>query len=166
MRFLRMPLLVLLSAAGLYACKKADDSERDPCLQPRIMVLKAVTARRADTGTATIDTALPFPLARPLSDQPNQYVYGGVRRIGTFSLPLSQTADSCRWTLQADTTALIDTLTFYYERQRRFLSNACGYTTFYNLRRATSTRHAIDSVILLEPSITTDVAPINLRIYY
>ncbi len=159
---------VLLAAFGLLlfdACKKDDADEREPCLQPQVMVLKAVTRRRADTGTATLDTLLPFPLARPLSGLPKQYVYVP-GRTSSFSWPLSQVADSCRWSLQPDSTGLLDTLTFYYDRQLRFLSNACGYATFYDIRRVTTTNNAIDSVILMERSVTNDVSPVNLRIYY
>ncbi len=167
MRLTKAALAALL-VLSLYACKKDNGADRDPCLQPRTTVLQARTMRRADSGTAVIDTLLPFPLARPLSNLQQQYVYGGLRRIGRFSLPLDQTADSCRWSLQPDTAAgaLVDTMTFYYARQLRFLSNACGYTTFYELRRVNTTTHAIDSVVLQSPSITTDVSVENLRIYY
>lgn len=167
MRFTKAALAALL-AITLYACKKEDEEDRDPCLQPRTTVLQARTMRRADTGTALIDTLLPFPLARPLSNVQQQFVYGGVRRIGRFSLPLDQSADSCRWSLQPDSAAgsLRDTMTFHYERQVRFLSNACGYTTFYDIRRISTTTHAIDSIVLQSPSITTDVSVENLRIYY
>lgn len=168
MRFTKAVLAAVL-ALSFHACKKeSEEEDRDPCLQPRTTVLQARTMRRADSGTAVIDTLLPFPLARPLSNLQQQYVYGGVRRIGRFSLSLDQRADSCRWSLQPDTAVgtLIDTMTFHYKRQLRFLSNACGYTTFYNIRRVSTTTHAIDSIVLQSPSITTDVSVENLRIYY
>jgi len=166
MRLTKSLLVAILALLFVYSCKK---EERDPCLQPRTTELHAKTMRRADSGTAVIDTLLPYPLLRPLSGQVTQYVYRfGRRPTQPLAMSLSQVADSCRWAIQPDSAAgtLSDTLTFYYTRQPRFLSNACGYTTFYDITDYRTTTHAIDSVILQNASVTNDVNVINFRIYY
>ncbi len=148
----------------LQSCTK---EEREPCLQPRTTVLRAHTVRRADTGSALKDTLLPNPQLLPLNGGSVQYVFGGIKRLRNFTFSLSNVADSSRWVLRPDSAVAVqDTLTFYYQRQLRFLSNACGYTNFYNLQRVTTTRHAINEAIIVRPDITTDANVENLRIIY
>ena len=158
---------LLIIACTLLVAASCSKEERDPCLQPRTTVLRAHTYRRADTGAGILDTLLPNPLLRPLTGQAVQYIFGGVKKLRTFTFSLSDLADSSRWVLRPDSAfAVEDTLTFYYQRQLRFLSNACGYTNFYNLTGVTTTKHAIDSAIMARPDITTDANVENLRIYY
>ena len=161
-------LFALLAAAlAILIVQSCSKEARDPCLQPRTTVLRARTIHRADTGTATPDTLLPNPQLRPLTFDTVQYVFGGIKRIANFTFSLSNVSDSSRWVLRPDSAvALEDTLTFYYQRQLHFLSNACGYTNFYNLDSVKTTRHAMDSVQVMRPDITTDVNVENLRIFY
>jgi hypothetical protein len=163
----RVLFLIAAFAAALLFGQSCSKEERDPCLQPRTTVLRARTVRRADTGSATPDTLLPNPQLRPINPGRDQYIFGGVRRLSIFTFSLSNIADSSIWVLRPDSAVAIeDTLTFYYQRQLRFLSNACGYTNFYNLQRVTTTRHAIDSARVMRPDITTDANVENLRIFY
>jgi hypothetical protein len=157
-------LAIIFAVLLVQSCSK---DERDPCLQPHTTVLRAHTLHHADTGTATLDTLLPNPQLRPLTGGTTQYVFGGVTRLSQFTFSLSNVADSSRWVLRPDSAfAIEDTLTFYYQTELHFLSNSCGYTNFYNLQSVTTTKHAIDSAIIIHPDITTDANVENLSIYY
>jgi hypothetical protein len=157
-------LLIALSFIAAYSCKT---DERDPCLQPRTVVLRAHSYHHADTGTAISDTLLPNPILQPLTGGTTLYYYGGVKRIANLSLSLSNVVDSCTWVIQPDSAiALSDTLTFYYTRQLRFLSNACGYTNFYNILRVATTTHALDSAIIAHSDVTSDANVEHLKLYY
>jgi len=160
-------LLLLMALAGtLLFAQSCTKDEREPCLQPRTTVLRAQTIHPADTGTARPDTVLPNPQLRPLTGLAQQYIFSG-KRLSNFTFTLSNVADSSRWILRPDSAlALEDTLTFYYQRQLRFLSNACGYTNFYNLDRVATTRHVIDSVFIMRADITTDANVLNLRLLF
>lgn len=160
----RFTVLMLLGFGALWqACSK---EERDPCLQPRTTVLHA-RAVRQDTGSRQLDTLLPNPLLFPLTGGVTQYAYGGVKRIATLNFSLSNIADSAKWILRPDSAvALQDTLTFYYDRQLRFLSNACGYTYFYNIQRVTTTTNLIDSAILQRPDVTSDVNVQHVKLVF
>lgn len=156
--------IVALCFIAAYSCKT---DERDPCLQPRTTVLRAHSYHHADTGAAINDTLLPNPILHPLTSGTTAYYYGGVKRISSFSLSLSNVADSCTWVIQPDSAlALRDTITFYYTRQLRFLSNACGYTNFYNLLRIVATAHALDSAIIAHSDVTSDANVEHLKLYY
>lgn len=162
-RLLFFSALLIITAIE-QSCSK---EEREPCLQPRTMVLLARTYHHADTGRAITDSLLPNPVLRPLTGGLTQYYFGGVKRLKQFTFSLSNVADSSRWVLRPDSAyAIEDTLTFYYQRQLHFLSNSCGYTNFYNLQSVQTSRHAIDSAIINRPDITTDANVINIKIYY
>jgi hypothetical protein len=160
-------LLWLFAAivGALAACEKVE--ERDPCLQPRTVTLKAGAYRRAgDTGTRVVDTALRFVIFRPI---------GGATALGfagssKWGVPLSPQADSCRYVLQSDTSAgvdLLDTLTFRYSRRTHFLSNACGYTYFFTLDTVVATSNALDSVRLTSTlDVTNEADAEHIRIFY
>jgi hypothetical protein len=154
-------IITLLLAAG---CSK---DERDPCLEPRTAMLRAHAYHHADTGTGIIDTLLPNPVLRPLTGGVVQYFFGGVKRVSQLSFSLSNLADSSAWVVRPDSAIDVeDTLVFYYDRQLRFLSNACGYTNFYNMRQVATTRHALDSVIIAHSDVTADANVVHLKFYY
>lgn len=157
-------IIVLFCFAAAIGCQK---EERDPCLQPRTALVRAHAYRHEDTGTAIRDTFLSNPLLLPLTGGSTQYYFGGVKRIAILNFSLSDVADSSRWIIRPDSAvALEDTLTFYYDRQLRFLSNACGYTNYYNIRRVAATRHVLDSAIVARQDVTSDVNVDHLRLYY
>jgi hypothetical protein len=64
-----------------------------------------------------------------------------------------------------------DTLTFYYSRKLQFLSNACGYTDFYNIDSLHYTNLAkdslsnIDSIQNTNRRVTNNVNTKHLKIY-
>ena len=161
----RVLFLVAAIVGAFAACEKVE--ERDPCLQPRTVTLKAGAYRRAaDTGTAVVDTALPFVIFAPI---------GGATALGfvgssKWAVPLSPQADSCRYVLQSDTAAgltVLDTLTFRYSRRTQFLSNACGYTYFFTLDTVITTTNALDSVRLTTTlDVTNEADAEHIRIFY
>jgi hypothetical protein len=159
----------LLSIAAMLvlatlACSK---QERDPCLQPRQVLMRAHAYRHADTGSAILDTLLPAPVLIPLSGQPVQYYYLSTPRSAQLSFTLSGVADSSRWVIRPDTASrLADTFTVFYDRQLRFLSNACGYTYFFSLKQILYTQHALDSAVIAHGDVTTDANVEHLKFYY
>ena len=158
---------VLAASFAILIVQSCTKEEREPCLQPKTTVLRARTIHRADTGSATPDTLLPNPQLRPLTGNLPQYVFGSAGRLSEFTFSLSNVTDSSRWVLRPDSAvALEDTLTFYYQRQLHFLSNACGYTNFYYIDSLKTTTNALDSAIIVRPDITTDVNVENVQIFY
>ena len=155
---------LLFFSFSISGCVKED---RDPCLQPKTAVLVAGASRHANGTNNLIDTALPNPLLIPLSNGIQQYAFGGIKRVKRLTFSLSNLADSSRWILRPDSAfANQDTLTFYYQRQLYFLSNACGYTYYYFIDSVRTTRNAIDSVRLNRSDITNDANVENLKIIF
>lgn len=156
--------LVLLACIVLAAA--ACTQQRQPCLTPKIASLLVQTAHfTTDTSTTTADTALPHAVLAPLpaSGTLRGTVY---TQQSLFSLSLSPDSTVCQWVFTTDSLKHpIDTLTFFYRRQLNFLSNACGYTYFYGLDSVHTTHFNIDSLQILNTSVTTNVNTKHLKVY-
>jgi len=152
---------LLLLCIGIAACTQ----DRDPCLTPKIASLNVECVHfPTDTSLATLDTALPLPYFGALTNSGIQLVKYPTSAL--FTLSLSSNANSCQWLMATDSTNF-DTLTFYYQRQLKFLSNACGFTYFYNLDsvRYSNNYHNIDSILITNTSVTTNVNTEHLKIF-
>ena len=157
--------LVLVFLVILTACQQ----ERQPCLEPKLQSLIMGAYHAGDTnGVVTITSiSLGSPYIGPVNSNSQSPIYNGVLSTGhSFSLFLSSVSDSCRYYIQRDTVSAMDTLSFFYQSQLHFLSNACGYTYFYTLQSLSSTHHNIDSVILENNSITTNVNVEHIKVYF
>ena len=156
--------MACLLAALFISCQQ----QRDPCLQPKIMILHAGAYRVSDT--TTVDTSLPAPFIAAIDfvDSIKVTLYGTANQ-DKLSFYLSPQADSCRWLIWPDTSLPVttaDTITFYYDKSLQFLSNACGYTYFYNLHRVQATSHSIDSVQIGSYNVNNEANKEHIKIYY
>lgn len=138
--------------------------ERQPCLTPTTASLNIRTLQFKPGVTDAVDTALPAALflARTATGTKG-FVFG---RQSTFSIWLSTVADSTTWLVATDTlNTLFDTLTFRYGRNQFFVSNACGFTYFFNLSSVSTTHQFIDSIRIINSNVTNNVNAGNLQIY-
>ena len=149
------------------ACKQ----QRQTCLTPKIASLIVETMHKiSDTGTVFYDTVLPAAEFAPLTNPDSIQVFLSAQ-ASSFTLSLSPDHDTCQWLFRADTVgnnpraALFDTITFYYQRKLQFLSNACGYTNFYNLDSIYTSHFNIDSVHIINASVTNNVNTKHVQIF-
>lgn len=150
--------LVLLSAIS---CTQ----ERQPCLTPKIASLNIECVHfPTDSSLAVQDTALPRPVFAAITNSGIQALI--YPTAAQFTLSLSSVADSCQWLMATDSVNF-DTLSFYYQRKLKFLSNACGYAYFYSLDsvRYSNVFNTIDSILITNNSVTNDVNTKHLKIY-
>lgn len=140
-----MTKLILLILVSCVMCMVACEQERDPCLQPQNVYLRARSMK--NVGDTTIaDSLLPAPRWIAID---SGVVILFAPKTAAFNLPLNPHADSARFSLQPDSAVLsFDTVVFFYERQLHFLSNACGFTYYFFLQNVRFTQHHIDSVLL------------------
>jgi len=159
----RLPLVFLLVVfvAGYFS---SCEVERDPCLQPTTAYLRVHTMKALPDSTVA-DSLLPSPRWTAI-DSGVTLVFGN--KTSRFSLSLNPNADSSRYAVQPDSnTVVLDTLTFFYNRKFQFLSNACGYTYFFNLQRIKTTFHNIDSALLRNDEINGNVnTPDHVQVFY
>ncbi len=160
-RFFQLLCAAGLLLAGLAGCRK--DELRDPCLQPTNVAVRLALKQVRDT--MRVDTGLPKAILLPIGGQTGLQFANGATTLSAY---LSPQADSCRYIISADSFATVpDTLSFFYSRKITFLSNACGFTTFFTLSGATATRNAIDSFRLVNPLVNNDAnSPAHLLLYF
>ncbi|MFI5196037.1 MAG: DUF6452 family protein [Chitinophagales bacterium] len=159
-------LLILIALCGIVwtACTQ----QRQPCLTPKIASLNIHCIHKpSDTATVFIDTALPAArFAAFTGSVEKDFIYSS--QSANFTLSLSSDADSCKWGISTDTSILnhnFDTLTFFYQRKLQFISNACGFAYFYNLDSVHTTTKMIDSVHIINASVTNNVNTKHLQVY-
>src|SRR6185312_482741 len=133
-------LFIFIALCGILwaACKQ----QRQPCLTPKTVNLSVETMHLpTDTSTVFFDTILPTALFTAFTKNGFQPFISRQQQF-QFSLTLSPDTEFCQWAFTIDTLGtIVDTLSFYYQRDRQFLSNACGYTYFYTLDSITSKGH-------------------------
>lgn len=153
-----LPVVILLVA--LVSCTQ----ERQPCLTPKTASLKVRAVRKLN-DTAFVDTALPAAVLIAVTNSGNTgYLYTG---SSSFTLSLSPVADTAKWLIAADTVAgsPLDTIIFRYTRRLQFLSNACGYTYYYNINSVSTTNNIIDSFLITDRNVTSNVNTSHLQVY-
>jgi hypothetical protein len=153
-------LLVVILLVALGSCTQ----ERLPCLTPKTASLKVRAVRKLN-DTAIVDTALPAAVLVAVTDSGKTgYLYAG---SSSFTLSLSPVADTAKWLISADTIAgsPLDTIVFRYTRRLQFLSNACGYTYYYNINSVSTTNHIIDSFLITDRNVTSNVNTSHLKVY-
>lgn len=159
----RLLILFAFCCFAWMACTQ----ERQPCFTPKRASLRIhCVHKQTDTATVFVDTALPTALLIAFTDSgASGTIYTAQQSY--FTLSLSSVTDSCKWAIGTDTTgAALDTLTFYYQRRQQFLSNACGYTYFYNLESVRATTGVlIDSVRITNTNVNNDANATHLQIF-
>jgi hypothetical protein len=128
-----------------------------------------------DTGVNAVpeygDTLLQHLELITFDSAGNPYGTYATTATSTFSGRLSSSQDTAVWVFRDDTTAATpyDTLIFHYQRKLTFLSNACGYTYFYNLTSVTRSGAKLnsrDSVLVENPDVTNNVNVEHIKLYY
>lgn len=159
--------IILAFLAILALMQTSCETDRQPCLDASINVVRAGAYHRADTGTAVVDTALRAPLFIALGAISDTNIFVQTTGTNKFRFQLSDLRDTTRWVIRPDTAGTLqDTLTFIYERQLHFISTSCGYNYYYNLQKVISTHYLIDSVQLANFAVTSDASVEHLKIFY
>jgi hypothetical protein len=139
--------------------------ERQPCLVPKTASLNIECVHFAtDSATTPVDTLLPMAIFGAAT---NSGFHGFIYTPNSsFILSLAPDSGVCQWLMTTDSFYVVpDTLTFFYQKQLKFISNACGYTDFFSLDSVHSTHNSIDSIIILNRSVTNDPKVKQLNIY-
>jgi hypothetical protein len=161
----RWLLVVLLAIVCISwgACTQ----ERQPCLTPKKATLIAQSIHFAsDTATIPVDSLLPHGEFTPITTVDSTPLFATAASL--FGISLSPDNTVCQWKVSPDTTAAspVDTLTFYYRKNLKFISNACGYTYFYSIDSVRTTHAFIDSVHIQNPGVTNVTNNVkNVQIY-
>lgn len=163
--FLKISILGL-SLLALGACNK----EQPPCYQPMQTQINFQFVSRqliqidSVSNGQLIDTFI-FQYKDTFLNNSVIYTYDleenyGIQNIGNssrISIPLNPSEDSIAYVFQMDTSIYVyDTMSMKYSKERKFISNACGFAFVYDVYDFKSTHHIIDSFIITRPIINTE----------
>lgn len=85
-----------------------------------------------------------------------------------FALPLAQNKDTVTLLFQPDSSNFdiqtIDSIHIYYERNLHYISVACGYETYFTLKKIETTHIQIDTVLIQKVLVDNDVNIEHLKI--
>lgn len=169
----RIGLLFLIPFIGiLYSCSRSTD----PCLLPKDALIKARFVKLASgSDSAFVDTSFQRLRFNPINSTLPYDTTGNITG-SSYLIALNSNANSASYELIPDvndSSAQPDTITIQYDRYLKFLSNACGYTNFYNIksikgnfRNLSHLQQSVDSVVLVDPNVSTNGSVVNLRIYF
>lgn len=154
-------LIIFLCAMGWLSCTQ----QRQPCLTPRFATLSLRTIHFTnDTVTTPVDTAIPAAVFSPVTGF--SQVYKIYPQQSGFTVSLSPDTTFCQWSFTTDSFKHdSDVISFYYRRHLQFISNACGFTYFFDLDSVRSTHSIIDSIRILNTSVTNNVNTQHLQVY-
>ncbi len=85
------------------------------------------------------------------------------KNLATLFLPLNQNNDKCSFVFNSNDT--LDTLTFHYSHNIRFISKECGFASIFNITNIDFTKNKFDSISIINRNIDTENEE-DLRIYF
>jgi predicted nucleic-acid-binding Zn-ribbon protein len=169
---LRYLLTLLLSALIFAACKP----KVQECFVPKSVsaniafglidtFIELDTANIPITKVRIVDTALYFPIFESIEPNVVQNVrFEGLYNSTQMGIFLNPDNDSTQYIFYPNL-ALFDTFKFHYESYPHFISNDCGYTYFYKLKKVSHTTRFIDSVLISNPEVTNSAQRSNVTFY-
>lgn len=90
-------------------------------------------------------------------------IYDKVKDIQPALLPLNSSAGSCTYVIRIN--GVNDTMQFLYSSYPHLISKECGYTFYHSLDSFSFTQNNIDTILIINRSITTANEE-NVRIFY
>ena len=112
------------------------------------------------------DTPLNYPSMLSLGND-TVIRFMGVYKGTQLPVMFNPETDSIRYRFQPDSTQQIfDTVTLHYDHNYHFISNACGYTYYYNINRVKITHHLLDSARIATPSVTQSAQDKHVILYF
>jgi hypothetical protein len=90
-------------------------------------------------------------------------IYDKARKVQPALLPLNSSAGSCTFVIRIN--GVNDTIQFQYSSYPHLISKECGYTFYHRLDSNVFTRNNIDTILIINRSVTTANEE-NIRIFY
>lgn len=90
-------------------------------------------------------------------------LYDKETSVKSAKIPLNPSTNSCSYTMIINDST--ETITINYNPELEIISQACGYSYFFDIQSVSSTNSIIDSIIVQNNKVTNTNAE-NIRIYY
>ncbi len=161
MKFSKTHIIILSTLFFLFfACKKTETV----CLEIQNTTSNIGFYYRTNTNTY-IDTS--FVNGNIILESTRGNVLVNFKNTANIAIPLSPINDTSIMYVQPDSTSsILDTVTTINSRKLHFISNSCGYSTYFDIKNITYTQHTIDTIIVQNNSVTNDKNVEHVKIVF
>lgn len=152
-------IVIFISILVIFACNK-----NTTCLTPKIVNLRSGFYYMNNENTIK-DTLLNN--SNIIFGKQNQF-FINLKSANKFALPLAQNIDSVTLLFQPDSNNFdiqtIDSIHIHYERDLHYISVACGYETYFTIKKIETTHIQLDTVLIQKSLVDNDVNNEHLKI--
>lgn len=168
------PILYLFICLCLMASCNPDTQEcyvpKSVTVQVGFVIIDTVIGKdsllRDSIYVRTADTALNYPSLLSIGVD-SVIKFQGAFRVSQLPVMLNPATPSISYRFQPDSTqAAYDTLRFYYTPKYHFISNACGYTYYYNIDSVSTTKHLLDASAVKNREVTESAQNRHVEFYF
>ena len=131
------------------------------CNEPKVVSFKGAFYKK--TGGVDVASSVSLLSIRPITT--TAYIYNQQPAVAGFSFALDPVLDSAKYIFKIDNSANQDTVSLYYTNQLQLLSEICGSITTHNLTYVKTTKHVLDSMMIIAPKVDNQ-SNVNLKIYF
>ncbi len=148
-------IVVIVCIISLFGCVKDDF-----CIDPDAVVM-TIDFKTYDS-TKLVDT---FLNDLSVYDAVNSYeYYESASNLATINIPLDRTEDQQILVFRHQSTR--DTITVSYIKEDIFISNGCGYQTYFDIQNVTHSRLNYDSVNIKVTKVDNILQNRHLEVIY
>lgn len=131
------------------------------CNEPKEVSFKGAFFKKI--GGADVSSPVSLLSIRPLTT--TAFIYNQQPSASGFSFALNPVLDSAKYIFKIDNSASQDTVSLFYINQLQLLSEICGSITTHNLTYVKTTKHILDSMVIIAPKVDNK-SNVNLKIYF
>ncbi len=138
------------------ACNK-----KEFCIVPPAMTM-GMNFKTYDSSGTLVDTGL---VNATVYNTDTSYAFAdNVESLRTVSVSLSRKVNQQTYIVHQSITR--DTIVVSYTPDENFISNGCGYQTYFQLDQVTHSRNSIDSVNIIKSSVNPNSLKDHLEVIY
>jgi hypothetical protein len=152
------PLIFILLSVFFIAFARLISCTPQACQEETQSLVKATFYKYGTDSIKAPDSLTVYGLGRDTS-----LIYNKSLNLKTIQIPLDASAGTCGFVFRIN--GITDTLTFSYTSYPHLVSKECGFTFYHILDSYTVTGQTIDTVKIINKSITT-IHEENIRIFY
>jgi len=157
----------LVLVFSLQACKKEDPVCYEPTTVTAPVKFVQRTLQNIDTliGSTVLDTFYLFyndtilPYLNAVNVEADTFGILGIPNSGNFLFYLNPNSNSTSYAIRYDTVGTYtDTITLFHQSYPVFISNACGYTYYYDIDSIRYNSPFVDSTFVANKQVTLEQA--------
>lgn len=152
-----MPAIKYISVITAIVLAVLTSCSSESCEEPFDALVNLTLRSDADPDAEAIDSITVY------GEGMEEFLLYDTLSLSSIELPLFPGAESVSFIIRHG--LFTDTLNISYSSEMQFISKACGYSFFYNIKEVTYTTNSINRILLINDYITPGYEE-NLRAFF